>query len=124
MRVAGALWMVAFLLWLPVEDANIWLAIALALGACIWLAFRFRAHLSHLNLIQWLASGALAGIAAPLLTITLMAFKSGLHAHGFADFTLRQLWAVLASIPFTIAVGLFTSLMIVLLKARLTREHP
>ena len=70
------------------------------LGAS-WLALRSVTP----NLLRSLAVGALLGAAAPLLAIALMALKSGLHAHGFADFTTRQLWEVLSLIPLAAIVG-------------------
>lgn len=124
MKTAATVWMVAFLIWLPIEDTQIWASAALALTACIWLALRLRPD--DVNKLKWpqlLGSGALAGAAVPILTIILMAFKSGLHAHGFADFTVRQLWTIFNSIPFTIVIGLIVAVLLKLLSDKLTRNN-
>lgn len=106
MRAAGALWMLAFLVWLPFEDTETWMALALGAGGCLWLGTRWLALRSEIvGLVRNLTAGALLGTATPLLAIALMALKSGLHAHGFADFTGRQLWEVISLMPFGIVVG-------------------
>jgi len=104
LRGLGALWIFAFILWLPFEDTEIWMSAILALGACIWIALR----LSSKQLVNWLTAltfGAALGGAVPLLAITLMAFKSGLHGHGFADFTARQVWGMWSALPFSLLAG-------------------
>jgi hypothetical protein len=118
MKTAVIIWMVLFLFWLPIEDTTIWASAALALGLTIGLAFRFALNRSAPSWANTFATGALLGASLPLLTIFLMAFKSGLHAHGFADFTLRQLSVVLYSIPFTILIGLLIAALTKLKNSR------
>ena len=36
LRRLGAMWVVALIIWLPIEDTQVWLSILLALGACAW----------------------------------------------------------------------------------------
>lgn len=122
MKVAAIIWTVLFFIWLPIEDTHIWASAALALGLVAWLAFRLSPSRSANNWVHTLAIGAGLGASLPLLTICLMAFKSGLHAHGFADFTLRQLSAVLYSIPFTIMVGLLIAAVAKLRNSRGVQE--
>lgn len=111
LRAAGALWMLAFIIWLPFEDTQTWMSLALAAAGCLWLGIRWLTIRSQLtSRLGNLAAGALLGAAAPLLAITLMALKSGLHAHGFADFTARQLWEVMALIPVSAILGIIISL--------------
>ncbi len=118
MKTAAIIWMVLFLFWLPIEDTTIWASAALALGLTIGLAFRFALNRSAPSWPNTFATGALLGGSLPLLTIFLMAFKSGLHAHGFADFTLRQFLVVLYSIPFTILIGLLIAALTKLKNSR------
>ncbi len=54
----------------------------------------------------------------PLFAITLMAVKSGLHGHGFADFTARQVLGVLNLIPITFLVGIILGLLTDLYKRK------
>ena len=105
LQAAGALWMLAFLVWLPFEDTKTSLALVLAAGACLWLGLRRLMHPHPTKWLRGLVAGALLGAATPLLAIVLMALKSGLHAHGFADFTLRQLWEVTSLVPIGAVAG-------------------
>jgi hypothetical protein len=105
-RTAGVLWMLAFLIWLPFEDTATWMALALGATGCAWLWLRWLfSRTQHVGRRRGLAAGALIGAAIPLMVIALMAVKSGLHAHGFGDFTGRQLWSVLSLIPIAAIIG-------------------
>lgn len=116
MRAWGALWMLAFLVWLPFEDTQIWTTVILASAACLWLAGS-RVGLGRVAAATtrgapaaqpwWRAAalGAAFGAAIPLIALILMAFKSGAHGHGFADFTSRQLWQLVELLPLTLALG-------------------
>lgn len=103
-RKLGALWIVAFLLWLPFEDTEIWMSVTLALGACIWFGLRMFSKKGS-NWLPALTLGLALGAAGPLLAITLMAFKSGLHGHGFPDFTVRQMSVIWNAGPFSLLIG-------------------
>jgi hypothetical protein len=118
MKAASFFLTFLFFIWLPIEDTHIWPSAALAFGAVALLALRVFPRIRASSWPVALAMGGLLGAALPLLTIFLMAFKSGLHAHGFADFTLRQLSAVLYSLPFTILIG---SLIAALAKLTISR---
>lgn len=103
MKIAGALWLVAFLLWLPLEDTHIWLSLTLAAAGSTWLGLRLLPRSQSGG--QAAVLGGLLGAATPLLAITLMAIKGGLHGHGFADFSARQVWAVVALLPIASVFG-------------------
>ncbi|MCW5876791.1 MAG: hypothetical protein KIS85_07905 [Anaerolineales bacterium] len=110
MRAWGALWVIALLLWLPVEDTHIWFAVALGGLGALWGALRWRPAISASRPAR-LAWGAGLGAAAPLLALGLMAFKSGVHGHGFPDFTPRQTVQLLQAIPWSAAAGLLIGLL-------------
>jgi hypothetical protein len=78
MRYLGVGWIVAFLAWLPAEDTQIWLAVALAAMGCLWLAARM--HVS----VWWQAAllGAGVGAGVPLLALSLMATVSPISLRG------------------------------------------
>src|SRR3972149_245003 len=109
MRTAAFVWMLAFLLWLPFEDTQIWVTAVLAFAGVGWLVFR-RHPWDVTSGWGSALEGGLLGAAAPLFTIFLMAFKSGLHGHGFPDFTASQVWLVLAALPFSLILGLLLTL--------------
>lgn len=109
MRTAAFVWMLAFLLWLPFEDTQIWVTAGLAVAGVGWLAFRRRPW-EAANGWRSTLEGGLLGTAAPLLTVFLMAFKSGLHGHGFPDFTAGQVRLVLAALPFSVILALLLTL--------------
>ena len=111
MKAAGILWMFLFLIWLPIEDINIWETLALAAGGSLWLLFRVKPQTfsSWRSTLMW---GLALGLTVPLLTISLMAFKGGAHGHGFPDFSVNQVDFVIQAIPSTI--GLSLALMVAL----------
>lgn len=105
MKLTGMLLLAAFLLWLPLEDMSIWTTVILAGALSAWLGWRWQHHHPASG---WLVSlrGALLGLGTPILAILIMAFKGGLHGHGFPDFTVRQILQTLALLPYTIVIGL------------------
>lgn len=114
-RAAGALWIFLALIWLPFEDIAIWTAVALAAAGSIWLWWRY---LSKPHSSRWwkLIYTALLGAGTPLFAVLLMAVKSGLHGHGFADFTSRQVIGVVNLIPITFFAGTILGLFSVVFR--------
>jgi hypothetical protein len=99
------------MIWLPIEDTSTTYVIPLAIGVCAWLAVRAFLRIG-LQLHYHILIGALAGLAVAPLAAFLMIFKSGLHAHGFPDFTLEQLWAVLLTSPYWGSAGLILGALV------------
>jgi hypothetical protein len=106
LRIIGGVWMLLFLIWLPFEDTQIWMSAVLGTAAVVWLARRLGVGLRSAGWPRTLITGAALGLLVPLMTIALMAFKSGLHGHGFADFSARQLVDVLYAMPAVVVAGI------------------
>jgi len=109
MKAAGALWILVFLLWLPFEDNQVWMTLALAAAACLWLALR-QLPWAAASTLQAGLLGTLGGAAALLFALGLMAFKSGVHGHGFSDFSARQVWGLWSGLPISLSLGLILGL--------------
>jgi hypothetical protein len=99
--------MLAFIVWLPFEDTQIWSPLFLGAGAALWFGVIWIARHGWRNVI-WVSASC--GAVAPLLAITLMAVKSGLHAHGFADFTARLVVIAAILVPVGGGVGALVGL--------------
>lgn len=102
-RLLGLGWLAAMLIWLPMEDVDAVWALLLGGTGCLWMATNVKMRAKRLGL-TWL--GALSGLATPLAAGLLMLFKTGLHAHGFSDFSGPQLWGVLRLTPYLGMAGL------------------
>jgi hypothetical protein len=132
LRFTALIIAVAIILWLPIEDVGVNAALIFALLISAWLFARFlifpvassKASLSRNRevdrkqedahglgfIISHIIIGTLSGAAVSPLTLLLMAFKSGLHAHGQPDFTLSQMAAVLARTPVWALAGFLMGL--------------
>ncbi|MCW5838579.1 MAG: hypothetical protein KIT29_01575 [Anaerolineales bacterium] len=105
LRILGVVWLVLFLLWLPFEDTQLTFPLILALDLCVWLALRMWPFWSTLGRVAATLVAAAWLASAPVLTLGLMVFKGGVHAHGFPDFALRQFAAVLSALPLCALLG-------------------
>lgn len=104
---------VFILLWLPTEDTSERNAIIIALTICTLAAIRILSDFPVDNFKQILfhsMAGSLAGAATILVTIFLIAFKSGLHDHGFSDYSISQINHISSLAPHLIASGLLLAL--------------
>lgn len=104
-RVLLAATGLAWFIWLGVEDRNLYFLLALALMISLSLA-------AHVAFPHWarpegdrpqrwpvLLQGGLFGAAVPLLAVLLMFIKVSLHRHAVPDFTLTQVFSLLAAVP-------------------------
>lgn len=107
-RAAGLLLLVAFFMWLPVEDTGEWLVLAYGALVCAWGASRLlskaEAAISP-GWLRYLLAGLSAGTALTPVTLLLMAFKTGAHGHLTPDFTSYQIWRVIMLTPVWILSG-------------------
>ena len=89
---------IVILLWLPVEDSNSQSALIIALSICILAALHFLlSHPVHNRkvIIFYAIAGCLVGVAIILLALLLIAIKSGLHGHGFSDYSTNHITNIL-----------------------------
>jgi hypothetical protein len=98
---------VVLLFWLSVEDTTLQTPLMMA----TWVAGLFTLHLwvrfrtSPCQNIwrRYPLAGSLIGAFIPITAVLMTIFKSGLHAHGFFEFTIPQLANVLRlTVPLTI----------------------
>lgn len=109
MRLIAILIGVALLFWLPIEDVDEKGVTFFAVVLCSWGAARRLLTVMPGVKSFWLRHlfiGGVGGLSVTLLTLLLMAFKTGLHAHGAPDFTPLQVQAVLQRTPYWIAAGI------------------
>lgn len=100
------MWGLLFLIWLPIEDVDTRYVVPLAAGLCVWFAIRLLAGSERkLGLARFLFIGTLSGLLISPFAVLLIVFKSGLHAHGFPEFTLEQIVDILRSTPLWVLVG-------------------
>ncbi len=126
-RLAAILLIGYAAIWIAIEGnpASVWLlAILLMIFLLLNLFQRFVAGRT-LSLLAWLAlcagAGLTMGLGSALLTLFLMALKSGLHAHG-PEFTPDQIAPVVSGMPVWAAGGLLVGLGAGLLLAGLGRS--
>jgi len=104
LRWGGLVLFGLLLAWLPLEDVHIGAALTLAALFGLWLYGRLISE-GRLSALAHLGWAALAGAVVPIMALVLMVFKSGLHAHGFSDFSVAQMLGVLAHVPQALGVG-------------------
>mgnify|MGYP006969472707 CR=1 FL=1 len=110
LRVWGALWVLGLLAWLPLEDRTLSAPLLLGFWGGAWLALRGLGR-RRLGVWQKVVVGIAVGAGALALAVVLIAFKSGLHAHGFADVSLGQLRRSLGALPFLVGAGVLAALL-------------
>jgi len=100
--------------WLPIEDLNASLVTIFAIAICSLAVVRIFLPIKiQPGSKRWLLyplSGIIAGVAVTLVSLLLMAFKSGLHGHGSPDFTPDQVISVLRLTPLWSAAGFLIGL--------------
>jgi hypothetical protein len=115
LKLATILLAIYFVLWIPLEG-NLPQAVLMA----VWVALVSAAHLIQRRLGgrtlgrgRWFflaaVSGLYLGLASAIVTLLVMAVKTGLHAHG-PEFTHTQINWVLAQLPYWTAAGLLAGL--------------
>lgn len=106
-RVSGILLAGLFIVWLPIEDVDTQYIFPLSVGLNIWLAANKIINGNIVPvLIQFTLAGMITGLLVTPMAIILIAFKSGLHAHGFPDFALIQIYELLATTPWWTLIGI------------------
>jgi hypothetical protein len=121
MKLAGAAWIFALLIWIPFEDTTTLPATAFALTGVAWLAWHSPPTLA-MPLWRAIVFGAGLGLAVPLGALLLMAFKSGLHGHGFPDYTPTQVWSIIQTTPIWVLIGVLVGAFTAFFARRLDRR--
>lgn len=119
-KLPGLKWLTAVVgiygvIWIGLEG-GLWRSVLLAVGVtAISLLYLWQKYLGGRSLVaeKWLGltavSGLLFGLSSSLLTLLLMAVKTGLHGHG-PEFSLAEIGWVAQQIPLWTAVGLLAGL--------------
>lgn len=124
LRISALILGIALILWLPIEDVNLYQVLFFANAVCAWWAMRFLLNISPQSsgfLWRHVLIGLVAGLAVSPVALFLMAFKSGLHGHGTPDFSSTQVLSVLARSPVWVVAGLLLGPGVAL--ARLSRQE-
>ncbi|MEJ2706229.1 MAG: hypothetical protein P8074_01325 [Anaerolineales bacterium] len=112
-RIAALILGAGLLVWLPFEDSGLAWIIIFSLAICALAAVYALIKLRPDHKKTWLylpLTGIAAGVAITPLALSLMAFKSGVHGHGAADFTPAQVTSILQRTPIWAAGGLLIGL--------------
>lgn len=107
LRMASIFLGLILLLWLPFEDTSVFLAIAFTVAITglitIYYLNKYRKAANHWWFYPLI--GLLAGMAITPLALLLMSIKSGIHGHGFPDYTPMQVVLILQLTPVWILAG-------------------
>jgi uncharacterized paraquat-inducible protein A len=113
MRISALLLGIAILIWLSFEDSDIRILLAFSSAVCLWTGIRLLYSGSSGrtgSLIFLVMIGFVVGFAVVPVAVTLMAIKSGLHAHSTAEYTGKQVQDVLVLAPVLSISGLLLGL--------------
>ena len=99
--------------WLSVEDTTESIAILFSILICTWLEVMFlvrKKNSTMLPLYNFILAAVLAGAAVTPLSLSLMVFKTGLHAHPIPDFTIQQIISVIYRTPIWLTGGILINM--------------
>ena len=100
--------------WLPNEDTDLLMLVAVSTGWCVWLAGWLLYRLKNSLQIPWqrVLTVGIGGLGLFPVALLLVTFKAGLHQHGFLDFSNFQLRRVFALTPFWCAGGILLGVLL------------
>lgn len=113
LRISALILGAGLLVWLPFEDSSLAWIIIFSLAICTLGVAYALIKLHPGGKKAWLylpLTGIAAGAAMTPVALSLMAFKSGVHGHGAADFTPAQVTSILQRTPIWAAGGLLIGL--------------
>jgi hypothetical protein len=112
-RISALILGAGLLVWLPFEDSSLAWILIFSLAICTLGVAYALIKLRPGGKKAWLylpLTGITAGVAITPVALSLMAFKSGVHGHGAADFTPAQVTGILQRTPLWAAGGLLIGL--------------
>ena len=111
-RWPGFLWLTFFLLWLPLEDTKTIIPIILATYLILWIIIaKFILARESWKISYFAILGVVGTSLLPIVASFLMLFKSGVHSHGFSEYSPNQFVALLSAIPFAAVSGLIMGIV-------------
>jgi len=120
LRLLAILIGILLLVWLPFEDLSENWTLLFAIAIAGLAAYSIVRRIHRKNWIIYPLAGTLTGLTVTLLAITLMAFKSGVHGHGFSDYTPTQVVNVIRLTPVWVVAGLLIGSGLGLMRKRET----
>lgn len=115
------------LLWLPVEDIDLRMVVALATMIGIWATMKtFKGVFTRRkSILVWhVVAGFVGGAAMMPIALVLMAVKTGLHGHETPDYTLGQIRYIIALTPIWVVAGGFVGLGVGMLRMVVAARSP
>lgn len=118
---------IALLLWLPVEERGVSGALVFAAGISLLGVLSLLWKFEHATgerrsvrqrVLYYGALGAGGGVMVSLIAMLLLAFKTGIHAHGLPDYSAEQVAAILRQTPAWTLTGLALGLVGAVLRGR------
>ena len=125
-RSSNSLWIrflaillgIALLLWLPFEETSETTAILFAYIITAWvvaaLLLRYK-NWSPFPIFRFIFAGILAGVIVTPFILSLMVFKTGLHAHPVPDYTYEQFISIIRRTPIWSMSGFFIGMGLAIL---------
>ncbi len=107
-RFSAILAGMVLLFWLSIEDQSELPALLMSTLVVILVTLRYMIVGMRFRSLSWrayLLVGMIAGLAVPLIALSLMTLKIGIHGHGVPDYSLQQYINVVYTIPGWIVGG-------------------
>ncbi|MBT3239386.1 MAG: hypothetical protein HON98_02660 [Chloroflexi bacterium] len=110
LRWAWLFWLAFFMIWLRAEDVDLIFVTLLALTASSLILFSYTAAKEFKQTLPaYLLSGLIAGFLVTPLILSLIVFKSSLHAHGFFELPTGQINDILINTILWLSIGPYIS---------------
>ncbi len=106
LKWAWLFWLAFFLIWIRVEDVDLFFVTILGLGGAGLIIVSYATTKENVVLLKgYLIRGVIAGLFVTPLILLIILFKSSLHAHGFFEIPGKQISDVLVNTIWWIFLG-------------------